>query len=185
MSDLRDAIITSESANRMLETISPIYDKSYIGLWLHEAIGREYDDLWEIVNTLADQLFLETVTWGIELWEQRYKILSDDTLPLEKRRKATETKMVRRGAFTPSRIAALIKAILGMESYVIENVAPYTFFIVIVSSSSSEESLRRALDRIKPAHLSYELRYALRIMSELYVGGAMMVGKKIAIRQVN
>ena len=67
MSDMIEKILSNDVARRMLTRISPIYDESYIGLWVNEAISREYVSLWEIVNTLADQLFPETATWGIEL----------------------------------------------------------------------------------------------------------------------
>ena len=37
----RDVIITSPTAEKMLKRVSPIYDDSYVGLWIFQAIGIE------------------------------------------------------------------------------------------------------------------------------------------------
>jgi len=42
---LRDTILQSESAKKMIEMVTPIYDESYIGLWMFEIIGRKLDEL--------------------------------------------------------------------------------------------------------------------------------------------
>ena len=185
MPTLRDCIIQSQSAGRMINAISPIYNQSYVGLWLQEAMGREYDALWSVMNMLSAQLFPETATWGIGLWEQRYHLDQDERLPLSKRRRAIKEKIVSRGPFTPARITALIKAVLGMDSYVLENTAAHTFTIFINTTTASEHVVRNVLDELKPAHMSYEIRYAATIPMALHVGALMAVGKKITIRQVN
>lgn len=65
----RDIILKSESGNRMIDTVSPIYEESYVGCWMYEIMGREYDKLWDIIKSLPSQLFPESVTWAIELWD--------------------------------------------------------------------------------------------------------------------
>ena len=37
--ELMEQILTSESAKRMIDYVSPIYGKSRIGLWLFQIIG--------------------------------------------------------------------------------------------------------------------------------------------------
>ena len=37
---------TSQSAQRMMSRISPIYGKSYVGKWLFQVMGLEWDDAW-------------------------------------------------------------------------------------------------------------------------------------------
>ena len=85
MSELSDRILTTDTGRKMLEQVSPIYENSYIGLWMLEVIGREYENLWELVRTLPAQLFPETADWGLELWEKRYG-LDGAGLTLEERR---------------------------------------------------------------------------------------------------
>ena len=57
MSDtLRDEIITSKTARADAQRGCRIYDNSYVGLWIFEALGREYDRTWEIIETMPAQL---------------------------------------------------------------------------------------------------------------------------------
>lgn len=84
--NLRETMLTSPSGQRMIDRVTPIYDDSYIGLAMFQAIGLEYDKLWEIARTLPLQLFPESVTWGMELWERRYGITPVEGKTLEERR---------------------------------------------------------------------------------------------------
>ena len=78
MSDLthRERIVQSTSANRMIDTVSPIYENSYVGSWLFEDIGREWDRLWKIIDEMPDQLFPQTVTWLITITNTRREAVS-------------------------------------------------------------------------------------------------------------
>ena len=67
---LRDTILQSESAKKMIEMVTPIYDESYIGLWMFEIIGRKLDELKASVETYPIQAFPETATWSMRLWAQ-------------------------------------------------------------------------------------------------------------------
>ena len=61
---------TSESAKRMLSYVSTgFYDKSYVGKWLFQVMGLEYDDARKLVEELALQMFPETATWGLKYHE--------------------------------------------------------------------------------------------------------------------
>ena len=56
---------TSESAKKMLSYVSQeFYEKSYIGKWLFQVMGLEYDTAREVVEQLPKQFFPETATWG-------------------------------------------------------------------------------------------------------------------------
>ena len=41
------------------------YDNSYVGKWLYEVMGQEYDTAREIAEDILNQLFPETATWGL------------------------------------------------------------------------------------------------------------------------
>lgn len=158
---LRGSIITSDTAERMLERVSPIYDDSYVGLWMFEAIGREYDKLWEAINTLPAQLFPETVTWAIDLWERRYGLASVPTQTIEQRRqKVLEMRALPR-PFTPASLERYIKTMTGRSVEVIDRISPYTFGINITDADGSATldltTLRRYIDAHKQSHMSYEI----------------------------
>ena len=62
-----EAFPTSESAVRMLSYVSQgFYDSSYVGKWLYQVMGMEYDDVRKIIEELPYQMFPETATWGLK-----------------------------------------------------------------------------------------------------------------------
>ena len=83
-----DHFPTSESAQRMMSRVSPIYGDSYVGKWIFQVMGIEIDEARRIIGSLRDQCFLDRTTWGIRFWEQRYGIEPDESLSLEDRRAA-------------------------------------------------------------------------------------------------
>lgn len=168
----RDTIITSPTAERMLGRVSPIYDESYVGLWLFEAIGREYDKLWEIANTLPDQLFPESVTWGIELWERRYGITPIAGQTLEERRQKVLAMRSTPHPFNHQTVESYIRLLTGREAEIVDYVRDFTFGVYISSAEGMRETVLNDiisyLNRHKPSHMSYEL--ALQSEATIVVG---------------
>lgn len=158
----KDDIITSSTAERMLSRASPIYDNSYIGLCLFEAIGLEYDKLWYVVNTFADQLFPETATWAIELWERRYGIEPTAEQTLDDRRQKILAMRTLPKSVNPHSIATFIRAVYGRDTEIMDNIAPYTFGVYVSGSDPrpiNAQDIRAYLNRHKASHMSYELGF--------------------------
>ena len=158
---LRETIITSETADRMLDRVSPIYDNSYVGLWMFEAIGREYDKAWYIVRTLPDQLFPETVTWAIELWERRYGIVPQPSQTLEERRAAILAARTIPAPFTPAVLEKFIYNLTGRTSEIVSYVRPYTFGVYIENTEGMRDAdlaaIATYINKNKHSHMSYDL----------------------------
>jgi len=177
MSDnLREIIITSKTSERMLEETSPIYDNSVIGLWIFEAIGRTYDELWDVLDTLPDQLFPETATWSIELWERRYGITPPTEATLEERQNAVANAW-RRTATKHDRIETWLEEQTGGEAKIIHNVDSYTFRIEIsrergMASFDFDKAIR-FINKNKPSHLSYSLDFKAERTIGMYRGAAL------------
>lgn len=55
---------TSPAAKRMIKTVSPIYDKSYVAKWIFQVMGLEIDEAWQFIEELRLQAFPETATVG-------------------------------------------------------------------------------------------------------------------------
>ncbi len=156
---LKETILTTDMARNMVAQVSPVYENSYVGLWLHEVIGREYAELKEIIDTLPLQLSPETATWAIELWEKRYGIIPDDSLPLETRRQAVVTASSFSSQLTPKALAIKIYRITGRWSDIVEHVSDYTFGIYLKNEGTATQvDYRKLLDfinRHKQAHMSF------------------------------
>lgn len=63
----------SDSANRMLTYVTKgWYDKSYVGKWIYEVMGRELDLATVHIEELPYQMFIDTATWGLKYHEIKY-----------------------------------------------------------------------------------------------------------------
>lgn len=184
MSQLSEEILTTDTGRKMLEQVSPIYETSYIGLWMLEVIGQEYENLWELIRTLPAQLSPQTADWGLELWEKRYG-LNGTGLTLEERRAQIDVKRAYNGPLTPRRIEDLAESITGLKARVAEHVGPYTFAVYLLAATGSEDKLRATINRVKPAHMSFEIRYELNAVGAEAWAGIVSVGKQYTLMQVN
>ena len=151
---------TSPAAKRMMKTVSPVYDKSYVGKWIFQVMGMEVDETWAFFEELRLQAFPETATWGIIYWEQRYHIVPDESLTVEERRQQAIVKRGKRSPMNPARVELIIGGLTDGDVRAIEDVAPYTFGIEIKNKGQSEidmQSIYTTLKQIKPSHLGFEI----------------------------
>lgn len=150
---------TSPAAKRMLKTVSPIYDKSYVAKWIFQVMGLEIDEAWKFFEELRLQAFPETATWGIQYWEQRYHIPSDESLSLEERRQRVIIKRGKRAPMNPAKIEQFVQDITGrpVEARHIEGT--YIFWVLISPGESNInfQSIVEAIKRVKPSHLAFEV----------------------------
>ena len=162
MSDtLREDILKSEAGQRMVERVTPIYDDSYVGLWLYEAMGRELDTFWDLVVSLQTELFPETATWMLELWERRYGITPEAGATIEQRRQAVAKMRELPRPLSPFRLERYLESITGRTVNVIENVADYTFGVSVTGGDEDDPldigALRKYINSHKPSHMACEL----------------------------
>ena len=77
-------IITSAMGHRMRQAVTEgFYDRSRIGLWLFEVMGREYDAFGEWMEMLRREAFPQMASdWGLDVWELIYG-LQNSGLPFE------------------------------------------------------------------------------------------------------
>ena len=95
----------SESAKNMIASVSDgFYDNSYVGKWLYEVMGQEYDTAREIAEDILNQLFPETATWGLMYHEIKWGLPVRENLPYEERRQLIYRKRDYRAPMTPYRM---------------------------------------------------------------------------------
>lgn len=161
---LRDTILTSPSGQRMMNRVSPIYDNSYVALWMFQAIGLEYDKLWDAIGTLREQFFPETATWALELWEQRYGLIGDGT-DEERRQKIIRARR-KNQPFTPAALESWLKELTAYDVHVQELEEANHFAVDLSYTGTLERKLKKTIEdyilRVKPSHLFFELRYSCR-----------------------
>ena len=182
----RDKILKSEAGNRMADNVTPIYDNSYVACWIYEIIGGEFDKLWDLLESLPEQLFPETATWSLELWERRYH-LPIGVGTIQERRNNVLLKRGNNLPLCPARLENTLALICGCEVKVVDHVAPYTFSVTIEGSPSQEitKKVKLEVDRQKPSHLSCQIAYELSAQGAEMNVGYFSYGRSLyEIRQV-
>ncbi|MDR2044150.1 MAG: YmfQ family protein [Clostridium sp.] len=161
----------------MRRSVTPgFYDRSYTALWMFEVIGREYDGMSEWARTLRDEIFPQTCTWSIAIWEWVYGIEPDERLPLPYRRARLLSRKLQRPPINPAHIEAVLSALTGCPVIITENVAPYTFHVEVdesVGAAVDYDALYKVLREIKPSHLSFKTDSVITVtftVTDYYAG---------------
>jgi len=167
-------IIRSPAAERMIRSVTKdFYGKAYIGQWLFEVIGREYDEVVDWVEGLRDEIHPQTCTWSIGIWEWVYGFEPDESMTLQERRDRILNKIIRDAPINPASIEEAVAAITGCTVDVFEHTGPYRFRVEIDESGGSDYDLRAALmkvKQIKPSHLSFEFGRMMESGTGVFVG---------------
>lgn len=174
--ELMRHILTNETAQKIIDYVSPIYGESYVGLWLFQAIGVALSQITTIAEQLRNETTPATADLLLDYWERSYGIASDSSLTKAQRRERLTTKSQSRGPANPARICAAVSAALGgAEVEITENVAQNTFLVNIRDYVPSLVPAVAVIERMKPAHLIYEIRVAARTVSDAEIKVAIAV----------
>lgn len=165
----RDEILTTQAADKMLGMISPIYDESYVGLWIMEVIGREYQRLADVVSELPDQMQPETATWLLELWEQRYGITPPEGSTIERRRELLLAKIRIRDVSNEAGLEEALSQFADTPVRIDGRIGDYTFGVYVEAINHPKmAAIAAQINRLKPAHMSYELSNEQLASANLY-----------------
>lgn len=164
--ELMKSILTSETAQKIIDYVSPIYGDSYVALWLYQAIGTVLDGIYKIVHQLRNETTADTADLLLDNWEKQYGISTDSTLSKEQRRANILAKSQSRGPCTPARLEAAVSAALGgVKVEITENVGKNKFLVNIREDVPSLDPAIAVLERMKPAHLIYHIQVATQTVS--------------------
>ena len=154
----------SESAKKMLSYVSDgFYDKSYVGKWIYQVMGMEYDKAREMAEELPLQFFPE-IKWGLP---------ARPNLTYEERRKRIYEKRDYRPPMTPYRMEGYLAAVTDLEIHVADchdpgiygyqPPHPNIFHVTLreqgTNSRVDYESLEEILSRLKQSHTTFTLEH--------------------------
>lgn len=114
----------------------------------------------EQIYDILDQFFIDTATWALYLWEQKYGITPDESKSLTERRAAVRDKMTAADNTTAEMVRQLAMALTGYEARVVINSADYSFSLEFLGEESTladidVSQVRKMVEQIKPAHLRF------------------------------
>lgn len=170
-----DQFPTSETAKRMLKRVSPIYHDAYVAKWLYQVMGLEWDEVWQYVKELRDQIYTSRVTWGIEYQEHKYSITPDDSLSLAERRARLHRRRANKGPLNPAILEKHIRDSFDLETDIDESEPGILQIEFHKLTTFNIEALYNDLYNIKPSHLSLNIRHVFDGEGEIFVGGIIQI----------
>ena len=166
----------SESAKKMLSYVSDgFYDESYVGKWLFQVMGAEYDKALEIVEDLPAQFFPETATWGLMYHEIKWGLPVRLNLSYAERRRLIYLKRDYRAPMTPYRMERYLEDATGFVvriadvndpgEYGFDAPHPNFFTAYFVGEGTLDsKKVRAILDRLKQSHTTYKVNDRIEIV---------------------
>ena len=173
--ELMRAILTDKTAQRIIDFVAPVYGNSYVGLWIFQAIGIVFGEIYDICDQLRNETNASTADLLLDYWERRYGLPTDTTLTKEQRRALIVSRTQSRGPMNPAKLSAAVSAALGgVEVDITENVDVNTFRVNIREYVESIEPAVAVLERMKPAHLIYQIEVATRTITNAEIKVAIV-----------
>ena len=120
------------------------------------------------INDLSSQMFIDSATWALAIYEKEFGIITDLSQTYEERRSVIKSRM--RGIGTVNK--ALIKVVAfsfsnGDVDVSISNSTIKVSFTSLVGVPPNEDALKAALEEIKPAHLGMTYEYLYNNWSQI------------------
>lgn len=143
---------------------------SQVFVSLIDAEGDEFDQYRTSVEDLLKQFYVETATWGLDLWEQMLGLSSYAGKPDDQRRSRIISKLRGMGTVTVSLIKNVAESYVYGTVEVTENHAAYSFTVKFVDPRGippNLDDLQTAIEEIKPAHLAVEYQFSYTVWGEL------------------
>lgn len=137
----------------------------------------ELDQTQRIIAALENQLTISTSTHLLPRHERLFGLPVNTTENLEVRRARVLARLNTRGTTTVQAIRDMVEIVTGQEGSVIEHFDQYAFSVLIQMTENAVinvEELARQIERIKPAHLLFDINTSSPpVRSTLYLGGAI------------
>ncbi|QGQ99935.1 DUF2313 domain-containing protein [Paenibacillus psychroresistens] len=148
----------------MLSSLPAFYEIFREVRIINQIEGAELDDVFQSVDDVLNQVFIDTASWGLARWEFELGIPTNLSKPLEQRRSVVLSKRRGYGTVTVGLVKNVAEAYANGEVSVTEDNANYLVIIKFISTHGIPENLadiQNALRDLIPAHLaiSYEFNY--------------------------
>lgn len=148
----------------MMDSLPPYYQES------PEANAIMHGNAWEIerkraeAQDLLNQFFVSTATWGLDYWDRVLDLEPQPRMTIEKRRSRIIAKLGGAATATKEYLEGVINAYTRDGSAKIyEFNKEYRFEAEVTASQLLDAGvIYREIDQLKPAHLEFLLRAAIR-----------------------
>lgn len=186
---------TSESANRMLGYVTDgFYDNSYVGKWIYQVIGEEWDSVKNMIDDLVCQLFIETATWGLSYHEIKWQLPVREDLPYDERRRRIYQKRNYKAPITPYRMEMYLEDETKTEIHVSDANDPgeygfgdlhpniFKVYLILGEESCNLHNVYAALNRLKQSHTTYIAEFRRNAHVNIHTVAAGGIGNTIKVK---
>ncbi len=154
---------------------------------IQSSLEKEYILSKQKIEDTKLQLYVDTATWSLHLWEKMLDIkpkTNDYTI----RRKNIKAKLRSRGPVTPKRLISITESYTNSDADVDEYPAEYYFVICMMLNSINEEEfleLKNIIETIKPCHLDTLYRWMIKQRYKLGMGVITIDMESISVYPLN
>lgn len=155
----------------LIDYLPEDYKMSEPTIEIQRALEKMWDKIGGDVADFRAQLYVDTATWGLTLWEWVYGIETDLTKSYETRRSVVKAKIRGTGTTTVAMIKNTSESYVG-EVRVEEVNSEYKFIIYMVETvgvPTNLDELKRTIEEIKPAHLAFEIVFRYNTHGDLKI----------------
>lgn len=156
-----DDFIKSYSPN-LMEYLPMYYRNSNLMKNIQNAFSKEIGIINYLIDDILSQLFVDTATWGLDLWEKELGINTDISKTYEHRREIIKAKIRGTGTVTKQMLKNVALAYTNAEVDVIEKPNDSSFIVKFISVKGIPKNIKaliETIETIKPAHLNYSFEY--------------------------
>ena len=139
---------------------------------LERALGAQAALLMSAKEDTQAQLWIETATWGLDLWEQWAGLPVDRTQGYQARRSRVLAKLMGQGTTTAELLHGIAQAYVDADVQIWEKPSEYRFTVVFSDIQSQPpvlDDLSGSMNEIKPAHLDYDYLFLYDFQAPLEV----------------
>lgn len=170
-------MLHSETGKMLFEWITSIYDDCKIMIQVYEALGVQFDNVNYMFEDILKQIFPQTATWGLELWERRLNLPTNESENMENRRGKVIAKIQSKVTVNPETMAIITKNFTGADIKIIEWLKDWTFAVQTDAKNMNKAfEIHKIIKRIKPSHMAYVLQFILQQDANMYIGACTYVG---------
>lgn len=144
----------------LLSYVPEYYRESKIYTSQSNAKGQEFNLLRQAIDDILDQMYVETATWGLRLWEKYCGIPTNSADSIEMRRSRIIAKLSRCSPLTPYEIKRLLSDYTNAQVDIKQYYSEYKFETIFKIKEQFGGKLKGIMDEIeevKPAHLEYAI----------------------------
>lgn len=164
----------SKKGKEMLTFTDWYYQESKIMQSILDTQGIEIDAVRDKLKDILNQFYVDTATWGLDLWEKELNI-QDTSGDYAERRNRIKLYLAKPVSVTPQFLCTLTNRYLNDKSAtIIEHIQDYCFDVCFNNGSLFDwAGLQKAIEIYKPAHLGVKYFALQNVSSSIYVSGAV------------